>query len=57
MERAEIIACRANGEDIFFEFSSNSQLDKKCLAFRGSLQFTSKPDNVFLIKFSYNFNL
>ena len=38
MERAEIIACRANGEDIFFEFSSNSQLDKKCLAFRGSLQ-------------------
>ena len=41
MERAEIIACRANGEDIFFEFSSNSQLDKKCLAFRGSLHSAS----------------
>jgi hypothetical protein len=37
MDRAEIVACRSNGEDIFSEMSSNSQMEKKCLAFRGSL--------------------
>jgi len=38
MDRAEIAACRSIGEDIFSEMSSNSQMEKKCLAFWGSLQ-------------------
>jgi hypothetical protein len=38
MDRAEIVACGANGEDIFSAMSSNSRREKKCLAFRGSLQ-------------------
>jgi hypothetical protein len=40
MDRAEIVACRANGEDVFSEMSSNSQKEKKCLAFRGSLKLS-----------------
>ena len=38
MDQAEIVAYSVNGEDIFSGMSSNSQIEKKCLAFRGSLQ-------------------
>jgi len=37
MDRAEIVACRSNGEEIFSGLSSNSQMEKTCLDFRGSL--------------------
>jgi len=39
MDRAEIVVCRSNGEDIFSESRSNSQIEKKRLALRGSLHF------------------
>jgi hypothetical protein len=54
MDRAEIVAYRANGEDIFSGMRSNSQIEKKCLAFRGSLQglFAVDYPLVSLIPFS-----
>jgi hypothetical protein len=57
MDRAEIAACRSNGEDIFSGLSSNSQLEKKCLAFRGSLHFIeltdSSPRSTAIVGFAY----
>ncbi len=38
MDRVEIFAPGAKGEDEFWEMSSNSQVEKKCLDFRGSVQ-------------------
>lgn len=38
MDRVEIAAYRLNAQDILFDSSSNSQIEKKCLDFRGSLQ-------------------
>jgi len=38
MDRVEIVACRSNGEGVFSGLSSNSQMEKMCLDFRGSLQ-------------------
>lgn len=37
MDRVEIVACRSNGEDVFSGLSSNSQMEKMCLDFQGSL--------------------
>jgi len=37
MDRLEIAACGADGEDIFSEMSSKQYSEKKCLDFRGSL--------------------
>jgi hypothetical protein len=39
MDRVEIVACRSNGEGVFSGLSSNSQMEKMCLDFRGSLQY------------------
>jgi len=48
MDRAEIVAYRANGEDIFSEMSSNSQIEKKCLAFRGSLHIAGMLESIII---------
>jgi hypothetical protein len=37
MDRTEIFAPGANGEDIFLVMDSNSQIEKKCLDFRGAV--------------------
>ncbi len=42
MNRVKATACKPNQMDYSFEKNSISQCEKKCLAFRGSLQ-----DNVF----------
>lgn len=39
MDHAEIFALGANGEDNFLDMSSNSQREKKCLDFRGSVHY------------------
>jgi hypothetical protein len=38
MDRVEIVVSGVNGEDKFLETSSSSQIEKKCLDFRVSVQ-------------------
>ncbi len=38
MNRITTAACKLNGRHYFYEKNSISQSEKKCLAFRGSLQ-------------------
>jgi AbrB family looped-hinge helix DNA binding protein len=43
MNQVETAARKPNDMDYFFEKSSISQCEKKCLAFRGSLHFVVIP--------------